>query len=174
MSTIARVHARQLLDSRGNPALEVDVFLESGALGRAIVPSGASTGEHEAVELRDGDSAVYLGKGVLKAAENVNGEIADAVAGLDAVDQRALDEVLVELDGTPTKSRLGANAILGCSLAAARAAAVDADQPLYRWLGGESAHTLPVPLMNVINGGAHADNRLDLQEFMVVPAGAET
>ena len=174
MSRIAQVHARQLLDSRGNPTLEVDVELASGALGRAIVPSGASTGEHEAVELRDGDPAVYLGKGVLKAVGNVNGEIADAVVGLDAEDQRGLDEALIELDGTPTKSRLGANAILGCSLAAARAAAVDAGQPLYRWLGGEGARTLPVPLMNVITGGAHADNRLDLQEFMVVPAGAET
>ena len=174
MSEIARVHARQLLDSRGNPTLEVDVTLASGALGRAIVPSGASTGEHEAVELRDGDPAVYLGKGVLKAVGHVNGEIAAAVVGLDAGDQRALDETLIELDGTPTKSRLGANAILGCSLAAARAAAVDAGQPLYRWLGGDGARTLPVPLMNVINGGAHADNRLDLQEFMVVPAGAET
>jgi enolase len=174
MSEIAQVRARQLLDSRGNPTLEVDLTLASGALGRAIVPSGASTGEHEAVELRDGDPAVYLGKGVLKAVGNVNGEIADAIGGLDAADQRALDETLIQLDGTPTKSRLGANAILGCSLAAARAAAVDAGQPLYRWLGGEGAHTLPVPLMNVINGGVHADNRLDLQEFMVVPTGAET
>jgi enolase len=174
MSEIAHVHARELLDSRGNPTLEVDVRLASGALGRALVPSGASTGEHEAVELRDGDPARYLGKGVLTAVGNVNGEIADAVAGLDAPDQRALDEALIELDGTPTKRRLGANAILGCSLAAARAAAADAGQPLYRWLGGEDARTLPVPLMNVVNGGAHAQNRLDLQEFMVVPAGAET
>jgi enolase len=168
------VHARQLLDSRGNPTVEVDVRLESGALGRAAVPSGASTGEHEAVELRDGDPAVYLGTGVLNAVENVNGEIASALVGLDPADQRALDHALVELDGTPTKSRLGANAILGCSLAAAKAAAAEAGEPLYRWLGGEAARTLPVPLMNVINGGAHADNRLDLQEFMVVPAGAET
>jgi enolase len=174
LSAIANVHARQLLDSRGNPTVEVDVRLVSGALGRAIVPSGASTGEHEAVELRDGDPGMYLGRGVLKAVGNVNGEIADAVVGLDAADQRALDQALIELDGTPTKSRLGANAILGCSLAAARAAAADAGQPLYRWLGGESARTLPVPLMNVINGGAHAQNRLDLQEFMVVPAGVET
>ena len=174
MSAIADVHARQLLDSRGNPTVEVDVTLASGALGRAIVPSGASTGEHEAVELRDGDPSAYLGKGVLKAVGNVNGEIANAVVGLDAPDQRELDRVLIELDGTPTKSRLGANAILGCSLAAARAAATDAGQPLYRWLGGADARTLPVPLMNVINGGAHAQNRLDLQEFMVVPAGAET
>ncbi|MET0560309.1 MAG: phosphopyruvate hydratase [Gaiellaceae bacterium] len=174
MSEIAQVHARQLLDSRGNPALEVDLTLASGALGRAIVPSGASTGEHEAVELRDGDPAVYLGKGVLKAVRNVNGEIADAIGGLDAADQRRLDEALIELDGTPTKSRLGANAILGCSLAAAKATAAEAGQPLYRSLGGHDARTLPVPLMNVVNGGAHAQNRLDLQEFMIVPAGAET
>ena len=174
MSEIAQVHARQLLDSRGNPTLEVDVTLASGALGRAIVPSGASTGEHEAVELRDGDPAVYLGKGVLKAVGNVNGEIADAVVGLDAADQRGLDETLIELDGTSAKSRLGANAILGCSLGAAKAAAADAGEPLYRWLGGHDARKLPVPLMNVVNGGAHAQNRLDLQEFMIVPAGAET
>ena len=174
MSAIVRVRARQLLDSRGNPTLEVDVVLESGAFGRAAVPSGASTGEHEAVELRDGDPTVYLGKGVLGAVANVNGEIADAVAGVDASDQRALDATPIELDGTPTKSRLGANAILGCSLAAAKAAAADAGLPLFRWLGGDEARTLPVPLMNVINGGAHAQNRLDLQEFMLVPAGAET
>jgi enolase len=174
MTEISRVHARQLLDSRGNPTLEVDVRLASGAVGRAGVPSGASTGEHEAVELRDGDDTVYLGKGVLKAVGHVNGEIAAAIVGRDASDQRALDEALVALDGTPTKSRLGANAILGCSLAAAKAAAADAGQPLYRWLGGDATRTLPVPLMNVVNGGAHADNRLDLQEFMVVPAGAET
>jgi len=174
VSAIAFVHARQLLDSRGNPTVEVDVRLDSGASGRAAVPSGASTGEHEAVELRDGDPSAYLGKGVLKAVANVNGEIAQAVAGLDASDQRALDAALIELDGTATKSRLGANAILGCSLASARAAAAEARLPLYRWLGGDEARTLPVPLMNVINGGAHAQNRLDLQEFMVVPAGAET
>jgi enolase len=174
VTAIARVHARQLLDSRGNPTLEVDVSLESGASGRAAVPSGASTGEHEAVELRDGDPSAYLGKGVLQAVTNVNREIAAAVVGLDASDQRALDTVLIELDGTPTKSRLGANAILGCSLAAAKAAAADAGEPLYRWLGGDGARTLPVPLMNVINGGVHADNRIDLQEFMLVPAGAET
>jgi enolase len=174
LTAITSVHARQLLDSRGNPTLEVDIRLTSGALGRAIVPSGASTGEHEAVELRDGDPALYLGKGVLKAVGNVNGAIADAVVGLDATEQRLFDQTLIDLDGTPTKSRLGANAILGCSLAAARAAAADAGQPLYRWLGGEDARTLPVPLMNVINGGVHAQNRLDLQEFMVVPAGAET
>ena len=174
MTAIAHVHGRQLLDSRGNPTVEVDVRLESGALGRAIVPSGASTGEHEAVELRDGDPAVYVGRGVLRAVGNVNGDIADAVVGLDADDQRALDEALVALDGTRPKSRLGANAILGCSLAAAKAAAADAGVPLYRWLGGEDARTLPVPLMNVVNGGAHAQNRLDVQEFMLVPAGAET
>ena len=174
MSAITDVHGRQLLDSRGNPALEVDIRLASGAFGRAAVPSGASTGEHEAVELRDGDADIYLGKGVLGAVGNVNGEIAAALAGLDANDQRALDMLLVQLDGTRTKSRLGANAMLGCSLAAAKAAAADAGVPLYRWLGGEDARTLPVPLMNVINGGAHAQNRLDLQEFMVVPAGAAT
>ncbi|MGH3133277.1 MAG: phosphopyruvate hydratase [Gaiellaceae bacterium] len=174
MTAIAHVHARQILDSRGNPTVEVDVRLASGALGRAAVPSGASTGEHEAVELRDGVAGVYLGKGVSRAVENVNGEIAEALTSLDAGDQRALDRLLVELDGTPTKSRLGANAVLGCSLAAAKAAAADAGLPLYRSLGGEEARTLPVPLMNVVNGGAHAQNRLDLQEFMVVPAGAET
>jgi enolase len=174
VTAIARVHARQLLDSRGNPTLEVDVALESGALGRAAVPSGASTGEHEAVELRDGDPTVYLGKGVLRAVANVNEEIARRVVGLDANDQRALDTALIELDGTPTKSRLGANAILGCSLAAAKAAAADAGLPLFRWLGGDAARTLPVPLMNVVNGGVHAQNRLDLQEFMLVPAGAES
>jgi enolase len=174
MTAIAHVHARQLLDSRGNPALEVDIRLASGAFGRAAVPSGASTGEHEAVELRDGDAHVYLGKGVLKAAANVNGEIAPALAGFDADDQRGLDDLLIALDGTPNKSRLGANAILGCSLAAAKAAAADAGAPLYRWIGGPESHTLPVPMMNVINGGAHAQNRLDLQEFMVVPAGAST
>jgi enolase 1/2/3 len=174
VSEIVSVHARQIIDSRGNPTLETDVRLASGASGRAAVPSGASTGEHEAVELRDGDPAAYLGKGVLKAVANVNGEISNAVVGADAADQRALDMLLVELDGTPTKSRLGANAILGCSLAVAKAAAADAGEPLYRWLGADDARALPVPLMNVVNGGAHAQNRLDLQEFMVVPAGAET
>jgi len=173
-ATIVSVHGRQVLDSRGNPTVEVEIGLESGASGRAVVPSGASTGEHEAVELRDGDPGVYLGKGVLRAVANVNGEIADALAGMDAEDQRDLDGVLVELDGTPNKGRLGANAILGCSLAAAKAAAAQAALPLYRWIGGADARTLPVPLMNVINGGAHAQNRLDLQEFMVVPAGAES
>jgi enolase len=174
MSAIAEVHGRQILDSRGNPTVEVDVRLASGAFGRAAVPSGASTGEHEAVELRDGDPDVYLGRGVLRAVANVNGELADALRGVDAADQPALDRLLVDVDGTPNKSRLGANAILGCSLAAAKAAAADAGLPLWRWLGGEEARVLPVPLMNVINGGAHADNRLDLQEFMIVPADAET
>jgi enolase len=174
MTSIAHVHGRQVLDSRGNPTVEVDLRLASGAFGRATVPSGASTGEHEAVELRDGDPGSYLGKGVLRAVANVNGEIAHALVGRDATDQRGLDEALLELDGTPNKSRLGANAILGCSLAAAKAAAAEAGVPLYRSLGGEEARTLPVPMMNVVNGGAHAQNRLDLQEFMVVPAGAET
>ena len=174
MSAVTHVHARQLLDSRGNPALEVDVRLASGAFGRAAVPSGASTGEHEAVELRDGDARAYFGKGVLIAVANVNGEIAAALDGVDAADQRGLDQLLIELDGTRNKGRIGANAILGCSLAAAKAAAADAGVPLYRWLGGPESRTLPVPMMNVINGGAHAQNRLDLQEFMVVPAGAST
>jgi enolase len=174
MTAIAHVRGRQILDSRGNPTVEVDIRLASGAFGRAAVPSGASTGEHEAVELRDGDPSLYLGKGVSKAVANVNGEIAAAVLGLDADDQRKLDRALIELDGTSNKSRLGANAILGCSLAVAKAAAADAEVPLYRRLGGEEARTLPVPLMNVVNGGAHAQNRLDLQEFMVVPAGAAT
>ncbi len=174
MTAIADVHGRQILDSRGNPAVEVDIRLASGATGRAAVPSGASTGEHEAVELRDGDPASFLGKGVSKAVASVNGEIADALAGVDCEDQPALDRLLVDLDGTPNKSRLGANAILGCSLAAAKAAAAEAGLPLYRSLGGDEARTLPVPMLNVVNGGAHAQNRLDLQEFMVVPAGAET
>ncbi|MEX2612061.1 MAG: phosphopyruvate hydratase [Gaiellaceae bacterium] len=174
MTAIAHVHGRQILDSRGNPTVEVDIRLDSGSLGRAAVPSGASTGEHEAVELRDGDLASFLGKGVSRAVANVNGEIADALKGADVENQRALDQLLVELDGTPNKSRLGANAILGCSLAAAKAAAAEAGLPLYSSLGGEEARTLPVPMLNVINGGAHAQNRLDLQEFMVVPAGAAT
>jgi enolase len=173
-SRIEQVRGRQILDSRGNPTVEVDVRLESGAFGRAAVPSGASTGEHEAVELRDGDPDVFLGKGVTKAVANVNGELAVALAGVDTADQPALDRLLIELDGTPNKSRVGANAILGCSLAAAKAAAAEASVPLYRWLGGDEARTLPVPLMNVLNGGAHAQNRLDVQEFMLVPAGTET
>jgi enolase len=174
MSAISEVRGRQILDSRGNPTVEVDVRLESGALGRAAVPSGASTGEHEAVEMRDGDPGAFLGRGVSRAVANVNNELAEVLRGADAADQPALDKRLVELDGTPTKSRLGANAILGCSLAAAKAAAADAGLPLWRWLGGDEARVLPVPLLNVINGGVHADNRLDLQEFMVAPAGAET
>jgi enolase len=171
---VTRVHARQILDSRGNPTVEVEVELDSGAFGRADVPSGASTGRFEAVELRDGDPGAYLGKGVLKAVENVEREIGPALAGADAGDQAAVDSLLVELDGTPNKSRLGANAVLGASLAVAKAAAAEAGAPLYRWVGGEDAHVLPVPLMNVVNGGAHAQNTLDLQEFMVVPAGAES
>src|SRR5690348_15060978 len=173
MSQIESVHARQILDSRGNPTVEVEVSLRSGAHGRTIVPSGASTGEFEATELRDGGDA-YGGKGVTKAVANVNGEIADAVNGRDATDQAGLDKALVELDGTPNKSRLGANAILGVSLAAAHAAAAEEGQPLWRYLGGEAAHVLPVPMMNVLNGGAHADNSVDFQEFMVVPVGAAT
>jgi enolase len=171
MSAIADVHARQVLDSRGNPTVEVEVT--AGAPGRAIVPSGASTGVHEAVELRD-DGSTWSGKGVSSAVSNVNGEIAQAVRGLDVMDQERLDRVLIELDGTPNKGRLGANAILGVSLAAAKAAAAEAGLSLFRHLGGESATTLPVPMMNVINGGAHADNSIDLQEFMVVPAGADS
>jgi enolase 1/2/3 len=173
-TTIVYVHGRRILDSRGNPTVEVEVGLESGALGRAAVPSGASTGEHEAVELRDGDTDAWLGKGVTKAVEHVNGELADALTGLPADDQRAIDEALVELDGTPTKARLGANAILGCSLATAKAAAEHAGVSLFRWIGGTNAHVLPAPMLNVVNGGAHAQNRLDVQEFMVVPAGAES
>ena len=172
-STITAVRARQILDSRGNPTVEVDVALESGAFGRAAVPSGASTGRFEAVEVRDGGEA-YRGKSVTRAVAHVNGEIAQALAGVDAAEQREVDRVLIELDGTPNKSRLGANAVLGCSLAAAKAAAAAAGVPLYAWIGGGDAHVLPVPLMNVVNGGAHAANSLDLQEFMVVPAGAET
>jgi enolase len=171
LSQIESVHARQILDSRGNPTVEVELALRSGAQGRAAVPSGASTGEFEATELRDGGDA-YLGKGVTKAVANVNGEIAQAVAGRDVLDQEGLDRALIELDGTPNKSRLGANAILGVSLAAARAAAAEENQPLWRYLGGESARILPVPMMNVVNGGAHADNSVDFQEFMIVPVGA--
>jgi len=171
MSQIEQVHARQILDSRGNPTVEVELALRSGATGRAAVPSGASTGEFEATELRDGGEA-YLGKGVTKAVGNVNGEIAEAIKGLDATDQAGLDQALIDLDGTPNKSRLGANAILGVSLAAAHAAAAEEGQPLWRYLGGEGAHVLPVPMMNVLNGGAHADNSVDFQEFMIVPAGA--
>ena len=173
MSSIAAVSARQILDSRGNPTVEVDVRLDSGAFGRAAVPSGASTGQFEAVELRDG-GAEYGGKGVEQAVGNVRGEIADSVRGLDPADQGALDRTLIDLDGTPNKGRLGANAILGVSLAAAKAAAAERGLPLYRHLGGDGAATLPVPMMNVINGGVHAANSIDLQEFMVVPVGADT
>jgi enolase len=171
MSQIETVHARQILDSRGNPTVEVEVTLRSGAGGRAAVPSGASTGEFEATELRDGGPA-YSGKGVTRAVANVNQEIAEAVHGVDASDQAALDQLLIDLDGTPAKSRLGANAVLGVSLAAAHAAAAEERQPLWRYLGGEGAHILPVPMMNVLNGGAHADNKVDFQEFMIVPCGA--
>jgi enolase len=173
VSEIVHVHGRQVLDSRGNPTVEVEVGLDSGAFGLAAVPSGASTGEHEAVELRDGGEA-WLGKGVSRAVGHVDGEIAEAILGLDGGDQRAIDRTLVELDGTPTKARLGANAILGASLAVAKAAAADAGVPLYRWVGGTNANVLPVPLLNVVNGGAHAENSLDFQEFMLVPAGAES
>jgi enolase len=172
MSKITDVRGRQILDSRGNPTVEVEVVVESGAMGRAGVPSGASTGEFEAVELRDGGEA-WGGKGVSTAVSHVNGELAGAVTGMDAADQPALDQALIDLDGTPNKGRLGANAILGVSLAAAKAAAADAGLPLWRYLGGEDARVLPVPMMNVLNGGAHADNRVDFQEFMVVPVGAE-
>jgi enolase len=172
MMNIADIHAREVLDSRGNPTVEAEVTLTDGTVGRAIVPSGASTGEHEAVELRDGDTARFLGKGVLKAVENVNGEIADALANFDASDQRAIDQKMIELDGTPNKARLGANAILSVSMAAARAAAAEYGLPLYRYLGGTAANLLPVPMMNILNGGAHADNNVDFQEFMVMPVGA--
>ncbi|HEX7967488.1 MAG TPA: phosphopyruvate hydratase [Stellaceae bacterium] len=174
MSAIVDIHGREILDSRGNPTVEVEVTLESGAIGRAAVPSGASTGAHEAVELRDGDPKRYGGKGVLRAVENVNGEIFDALSGFDAEDQVALDKLLVDLDGTANKARLGANAILGVSLAAAKAAAEDLGEPLYRYVGGVYARTLPVPLMNIINGGAHADNPIDIQEFMIMPVAAPT
>ncbi len=174
MSGIVDVHARQILDSRGNPTVEVDVTLESGAAGRAAVPSGASTGAHEAVELRDGDKSRYLGKGVLNAVQAVNGEIQDAIGGLDGADQARIDQIMIELDGTPNKARLGANAILGVSLAVAKAAANEAGLPLYRYVGGTQARLLPVPMMNIINGGAHADNPIDFQEFMILPVAAES
>jgi enolase len=174
MTTIASIYAREIIDSRGNPTVEVDVTLEDGAFGRAAVPSGASTGVNEALELRDGDADRYLGKGVLQAVENVNGEIADALSGFDAREQLHIDGVLLELDGTENKSRLGANAMLGVSLAVAHAAAASFGLPLYRYLGGVQAHVMPVPMMNIINGGAHADNPIDIQEFMIMPVGAET
>jgi enolase len=174
MTAIIDIHAREILDSRGTPTIEVDVVLESGIMGRAAVPSGASTGIHEAVELRDGDAGRYGGKGVQKAVESVNGEIYDALSGMDVEDQIVLDHTMIDLDGTANKSRLGANAILGVSLAAAKAAAEEAGQPLYRYVGGVYASLLPVPMMNIINGGAHADNPIDIQEFMIMPVGAAT
>ena len=174
MTAIIDVFARQILDSRGNPTVEVDVTLEDGSMGRAAVPSGASTGAHEAVELRDGDKSLYLGKGVLKAVDAVNNEILDAIGGMDAEEQVAIDETMIELDGTPNKARLGANAILGVSLAVAKAAADASTLPLYRYVGGTQARVLPVPMMNIINGGAHADNPIDFQEFMILPVGAPT
>ena len=174
MSRIVDVRAREILDSRGNPTVEVDVLCASGAMGRAAVPSGASTGEHEAVELRDGDKGRYLGKGVLKAVANVRGEIRDLLIGRDTLDQASIDRALIALDGTENKARLGANAILGASLACARAAATVLDVPLYRYLGGVGARTLPVPMMNILNGGSHADNNVDVQEFMIVPVGASS
>src|ERR1700681_3305864 len=174
MTAITDIIAREILDSRGNPTVEVDVVLEDGARGRAAVPSGASTGAHEAVELRDGDKKRYLGKGVLKAIDAVEGEIFDAIGGLQAEDQAKIDETMIALDGTPNKARLGANAILGVSLAAAKAAAASAKMPLYRYVGGASARLLPVPMMNIVNGGVHADNPIDFQEFMIMPVGAPT
>ncbi|MEJ0056823.1 MAG: phosphopyruvate hydratase [Bacteroidota bacterium] len=174
MSYIESIHARQILDSRGNPTVEVDVFTESGAFGRAAVPSGASTGTHEAVELRDGDKKTYMGKGVLKAVDNVNNKIASEIVGFPVFDQTLIDKIMIELDGTPNKGKLGANAILGVSLAVAKAAAMEAGQPLYRYIGGVNANTLPVPMMNILNGGSHADNSIDFQEFMVMPVGADT
>src|SRR5210317_1708323 len=172
MSIIIDIHAREILDSRGNPTVEVDVTLEDGTLGRAAVPSGASTGAHEAVEKRDGDSARYMGKGVLQAVAAVNGEIAEALVGFDVTEQVAIDMTMIELDGTPNKARLGANAILGVSLACAKAAADFTAQPLFRYVGGTSARVLPVPMMNIINGGEHADNPIDIQEFMIMPVSA--
>ncbi|MCX7320303.1 MAG: phosphopyruvate hydratase [Hyphomicrobiales bacterium] len=174
MTAIVDIIGREILDSRGNPTVEVDVVLEDGSIGRAAVPSGASTGAHEAVELRDGDKSRYLGKGVQKAVDAVNGEIFDAIGGMDVENQIQLDETMIALDGTPNKSRLGANAILGVSLAAAKAAAESLDMPLYRYVGGTSARTLPVPMMNIINGGMHADNPIDFQEFMIMPVGASS
>lgn len=172
MSEIVDIYAREILDSRGNPTLECEVFLESGAFGRAAVPSGASTGEREALELRDGDKSRYLGKGVLKAVDNINNRIADELIGMEASDQVGIDQRMLELDGTEFKSTLGANAILGVSLAVAKAAAEEAGQPLYKYIGGANARELPLPMMNIINGGAHADNNVDIQEFMIMPAGA--
>ncbi|MBO9731637.1 MAG: phosphopyruvate hydratase [Chitinophaga sp.] len=172
MSTISEIHARQILDSRGNPTIEVDVTTEDGHFGRAAVPSGASTGKHEAVELRDNDKSVYMGKGVLQAVANVNDIIAEELIGWEVTDQAGIDKMLIQLDGTPNKAKLGANATLAVSMAVAKAAAEESNQPLYRYLGGVNAFTLPIPLMNIINGGAHADNKIDFQEFMIVPVGA--
>ncbi len=174
MSIIRAINAREILDSRGNPTVEVDVFTESGAFGRAAVPSGASTGKHEAVELRDGDKNRYVGKGVLKAVSNVNDVIADELVGISVLEQNLIDKIMIEIDGTKNKSKLGANAILGVSLAVAKAAAMDCGQSLYRYLGGVNANTLPVPMMNILNGGSHADNAIDFQEFMVMPVKADT
>ncbi len=174
MSYIAKVHARQILDSRGNPTVEVDVYTSSGVLGRAAVPSGASTGAHEAVELRDNDMSVYMGKGVLKAVEHVNTVISEALAGSDVFEQNNIDALMLEIDGTENKGYIGANAILGVSMAVARAAAEELGQPLYRYIGGVNANTLPVPMMNILNGGSHADNKIDIQEFMVMPFGASS
>jgi len=174
MSFISQIHARQIFDSRGNPTVEVDVTLDSGVVGRAAVPSGASTGKHEAVELRDDDASQFMGKGVLKAVENVNSRIAEELVGFSVYEQSLIDKIMIELDGTPNKANLGANAILGVSLAAARAAAQDAGMPLYRYIGGVGASTLPVPMMNILNGGSHADNSIDFQEFMIMPTGASS
>lgn len=174
MSLIESVHARQILDSRGNPTIEVDVITETGASGRAAVPSGASTGTHEAVELRDGDKKRFLGKGVLKAVENVNSRIAEEIVGFSVFDQNLIDKIMIQLDGTPNKGNLGANAILGVSLAVAKAGAMESGLPLYRYIGGVNANTLPVPMMNILNGGSHADNKIDFQEFMVMPLKADT
>ena len=174
MSFISQIHARQIFDSRGNPTVEVDVTLDSGVMGRAAVPSGASTGKHEAVELRDEDKSMYMGKGVLKAVDNVNSRIAEELVGFSVYEQALLDKIMLEMDGTSNKANLGANAILGVSLAAARAAALDANMPLYRYVGGVGATTLPVPMMNILNGGSHADNSIDFQEFMIMPTGASS
>ena len=174
MSFISQIHARQIFDSRGNPTVEVDVTLDSGVMGRAAVPSGASTGKHEAVEMRDEDSTQYMGKGVLKAVDNVNSRIAEELVGFSVYEQALLDKIMLEMDGTPNKANLGANAILGVSLAAARAAALDANMPLYRYVGGVGASTMPVPMMNILNGGSHADNSIDFQEFMIMPVGASS
>ena len=174
MSEITHIHARQILDSRGNPTVEVDVFTEDGAFGRAAVPSGASTGVHEAVELRDGDKSIYMGKSVMKAVTNVNTLIADEITGEDVFEQVHIDHKMLMIDGTENKSNLGANAMLAVSLAVAQAAAEESGQPLYRYLGGVNACTLPIPMMNIINGGSHADNSIDFQEFMIMPVGADT